>query len=175
VSLVSSDPGENLITAVLFWVYTLGVPLFWLVVLAASINLMVASKWTIVRRIGWTLVSVLPLAGAIYLVGYVIGEDEVLLQARFEASESALNRHVEQPQPNTGRVGLYQITLVTEVEGCTFLETGGDSLDEGFAYCPNDLPSGANGGSPPTLIMGSLSGDRESADWWTYDFTKSGY
>jgi hypothetical protein len=175
VSLVSSDPGESLITALLFWVYTLGVPLFWLVVLAASVNLIAASKWTIVRRIGWTLASVLPLAGAIYLVGYVIGEDEVLLQARFDVSESALNRHVRQPQPNTGRVGLYQVTLVKEVEGCTFLETGGDSLDEGFAYCPNERPSGNRDGSPPTILMGPVNGDWENSDWWTYDIASTGY
>jgi hypothetical protein len=175
VSLLLSDPGENVVTAALAWVYTLTVPLLWLVIFAASLNLIVASKWTIVRRIGWTVVSLLPLTGAIYLGAYVIYEDGVLLQARFDISESALDRHVRRPEPDTGRVGLYQITLVTEVEECTFLETGGDSLDEGFAYCPHELPSAANGGSPPALVMGSLSDDSEDADWWTYNFTKSGY
>ena len=77
VSLLLSDPGESIATAVLAWVYTLTVPLFWLALVAASVQIFAASKWTIVRRIGWTVVSLLPLTGAIYVVASSLGYQRV--------------------------------------------------------------------------------------------------
>jgi hypothetical protein len=96
------------------------------------------------------------------------GQEEVPLRARFELSKTALYEDAKQPQLGSHRVGLFQVTHFSKVEECTFLETGGDSLDQGFAYCPERLPEGANG-SPATVFVSPVNGSWEDSDWWTYD------
>jgi hypothetical protein len=172
-SLLFSDPGEDSLASLLYFIFTLGVLLSWLFIVAASIQILVASRWAIVHRVAWTVMAVVPLTGAIYLVGWVIYEDGVFLQARFDASESAFDRHVRQPEPGIGRVGLFQITLVENVEKCLFLETGGATLADGFAYCPDELPSRAMRDSPPDIRMSSLGDNRRDADWWRYHIVET--
>ena len=116
---------------------------------------------------------VAPLPIAAYLVMLLAGQEHLPLKARFDLSETALYDEVKHPQQGSHRAGLFQITLESKVEGCTFLETGGDSLDQGFAYCPNERPSGNRDGSPPTILMGPVNGDWQDADWWTYEIVES--
>jgi hypothetical protein len=123
----------------------------------------------------WIAIYLVPLPAAAYLIALLAGQEDFPLRARFELSEAALYDEVKEQHQGSHRAGLFQITLVSNVEECTFLETGGDSLDQGFAYCPKERPSGTRSGSPPEIEMRPVNGDWQHSDWWTYKFVDGSY
>jgi hypothetical protein len=174
--LLASDPGEHLITIIIWYVLTLGLLLAWLAVFVAAIQTLEASAWSVVRRAVWVAVYVAPLPVAVYLVMLLAGQEKLTLRARFEVSESAFERAVIERQQTSHRVGLFQVSMIEDVEHCVLLETGGAALGDGFAYCPDGRrPSRAMRDSPPDITMSPMNGDWEGADWWTYEVAEDSY
>jgi len=172
--LLASDPGEPLITGIIWWVATFGFALAWLAVFVAAIQTIGASAWSVLRRTMWVVVYVVPLPVAVYLAMLLAGQEALPLKARFELSEAALFDDVKQPQEGSHRAGLFQITLISKIESCSFLETGGADLGDGLAYCPDgQRPIRAMRDSPPDIVMQPLDGDWQTADWWSYEVVES--
>jgi hypothetical protein len=116
----------------------------------------------------------LPLVVAAWFFFYPVNENDLAIKARFELSESELDRAVTE-RPVDSRVGLFQISKTEGLEDCVFLETGGSQLGDGLAYCPTGRPSRAMNDSPPDILMSPLDGDWESADWWEYEVVEGSY
>jgi hypothetical protein len=161
VSLVlASDPGEDIGTLVIRLTFTFGLALAWLAVLGVAIQTLVASRWKWARRTLWITVYVIPLPVAVYLGVLLVDQEDLLLRARFELSESALSDDVSEPQRGSHRVGLFQVNRVYPEAGCVFLETHGTVGEAGFAYCTGHLPQRT---SPPSITMEHLKDL-----WWKY-------
>ncbi len=173
--LVSDPQDEDVLTAVLGFVYSLGLGLSWFGMLVLATQIAIATRWSLAKRLLWVVGYLLPLPVAAWFFFYPVGEDFLALKARFQLSESALDRAViERPETGT-RVGLFQVSEIEDVESCVFLETGGGVLADGFAYCPDGPPSRAMRDSPPAILMYPLNGDWQNADWWKYEFVDQEY
>ena len=174
--LLASDPDERVITIVMWYIFTFGLALAWLAVFVAAIQTLEASSWSVIRRTLSIVLYVAPLPIAVYLVMLLAGQENLPLKARFQLSENALYDEVKEPQQGSHRAGLFQITNVTNLESCLFLETGGTDLGSGLAYCPDaERPSRAMQDSPPDIVMRPLNGNWRTADWWSYSVAESSF
>jgi len=171
--LVSDPEDENVGTGVLGFVYALGLGLSWFGLLGVATQIAIATRWRLSKRLLWVVGYLLPLPMAAWFFFYPVGEDFLAVKARFELSESALDRAVIDRPPASHRAGLFQVSKIEDVEKCVFLETGGVVLADGFAYCPEGRPSRAMSDSPLDILMYPLDGDWENAKWWEYEIVTS--
>ena len=161
--LLRSEPGFDFLAGILWLLFTGGLAVAWFSILIQdSYRFWKAHGLTKALTVLDYLIP-LPLA-AVALFAVIPGRAP--LEARFNLSEAALTRYVEEYERTGGEsasvvqfVGLYSVGEPYRRDGCLILPTqGGLDYLAGFAYCTGSLPD------KPNVDMDHIKGR-----WWTYE------
>ena len=160
--LLRSEPGSDFTAGILWLILTGCLALAWL-------GILVPNAYRTWKACGFTKAATvvsylipLPLAA---MVLFVVIPGQAPLKTRFELSEAALSRYIDQFEGTGGEsssgsqfVGLYKVVWAYRRDGCVILRTH-DGLDyeAGIAYCTGRLPT------KPSIDLNHLKGR-----WWIY-------
>ena len=161
--LLRSEPGYDLMSGILWLAFTGCLAVAWLSILVP--NAYRSWKASGIKKAPAMVSYLLPLPLAAVAL-FIVIPGRAPLEVRFELSEAALTRYVEQYESTGGEsasvtqfVGLYSVGEPYRRDGCLILPTqGGLDYLAGFAYCTGSLPD------KPNVDMDHIKGR-----WWTYE------
>ncbi len=161
--VVGSEPGPGFTLGLAWLLFTGLLGIGWL---ASTVReACVTFKQPRVRSLARALSYAIPVPlAAVFL--YFAVPSEAALEARFELSQDALTRYVEEfertgeeSMPTVQMVGLYQVGPPDRRHGCIRVTTNGEmDYYAGFAYCPE--------GPLPTKPNEEF--DHFQGDWWRF-------
>ena len=159
---VGSEPGPGLTLGLPWRLFTGALGLVWLVCSVREVR--VTWKQPGIRNAARTLAYAVPIPLAAM---FVYLSSDAVLESRFELSENALTRYVEEfertgdvPMPSVQMVGLYLVGPPDQRHGCVRVTTNGEmDYYAGFAHCPE--------GPLPTKPNEKFEHFR--GDWWRFE------